>query len=32
VDHHAGKECSTCHLQAHPDEYRKKLLKQGKTG
>ena len=27
VDHYPGRECTTCHLQAHPDEYRPKLLK-----
>ena len=32
VDHHEGKECSTCHLQAPPDEYRPRLLKRGKAG
>jgi hypothetical protein len=32
VDHYAAKECSTCHLQASPDEYRGRLLKHGKAG
>ncbi len=30
VDHHGEKECSTCHLQASPDEYRARLLKRVK--
>jgi hypothetical protein len=32
VDHHAERECSTCHLQAHPDDYRTRLLKHGTAG
>jgi hypothetical protein len=32
VDHHTEKECSTCHLQASPDQYRARLLKRGKAG
>ena len=29
VDHNAGKECSTCHLQADPAQYRARLLRRG---
>lgn len=32
VDHYPTKECSVCHLRAHPEEYRSRLLKQGSTG
>lgn len=32
VDHHAEKECSICHLQATPEEYRARLFKRGKPG
>ena len=32
VDHNAGKECSTCHLQADPEQYRARLLKRGTAG
>jgi len=32
VDHNEEKECSACHLQATPDEYRSRLLKPGKAG
>ena len=31
-DHYEGRECVTCHLQAHPDQYRGRLLKSGKSG
>ena len=27
VDHHAGRECVTCHLQLDPAQYRSRLLK-----
>jgi hypothetical protein len=30
-DHYAGHECSSCHLQARPDEYRARLLKPRET-
>jgi hypothetical protein len=32
VDHYAGRECSSCHLQAQPDQYRARLLKPGRAG
>jgi len=32
VDHYPAKECSTCHLRAHPDDYRPRLLKRGTAG
>ncbi len=32
VDHHDEKECTVCHLQATPEEYRARLLKRGKAG
>jgi hypothetical protein len=32
VDHHDEKECSACHLQATPEEYRPRLLKRGVAG
>jgi hypothetical protein len=32
VDHYAGRECASCHLQASPDEYRARLLKPTKAG
>jgi hypothetical protein len=32
VDHNPARECSSCHLQAAPDQYRARLLKQAKAG
>jgi hypothetical protein len=32
VDHHPDRECTTCHLQANPDQYRAQLLKPAKAG
>ncbi len=32
VDHNTDKECSVCHLQAPPDQYRPRLLKHGMVG
>jgi hypothetical protein len=32
VDHHPERECSSCHLQAPPEEYRAHLLKRAPTG
>jgi hypothetical protein len=32
VDHYPTKQCSTCHLQASPEAYRSRLLKQGRAG
>lgn len=32
VDHYPTKECSRCHLGAHPEDYRPRLLKLGSTG
>jgi len=32
VDHHPERECTTCHLQAEPAEYRSRLLKPAKAG
>jgi hypothetical protein len=32
VDHNPERECSECHLQAPPDKYRARLLKQAKAG
>jgi hypothetical protein len=30
VDHYAGRECATCHVQARPEEYRSRLVRYGK--
>jgi hypothetical protein len=30
-DHYTGRECSSCHLQAHPEDYRARLLKRAET-
>lgn len=32
VDHQVGRECTTCHFQATPEQYRARLLRQGKAG
>jgi len=32
VDHNPKRECSSCHLQAPPDQYRARLLKRGQPG
>jgi hypothetical protein len=32
VDHYRDRECAVCHLQAHPTEYRGRLLKAGHPG
>jgi hypothetical protein len=32
VDHYRDRECTVCHLQAHPSEYRARLLKSGQRG
>jgi hypothetical protein len=32
VDHNPKRECSSCHLQAPPDQYRAQLLKRGQPG
>ncbi|MEO8139943.1 MAG: hypothetical protein ABI742_09860 [Gemmatimonadota bacterium] len=32
VDHYGPRECSECHLQAHPEEYRPRLLRAGVRG
>ena len=32
VDHHPERECTACHLQAEPDQYRSRLLKPAKAG
>jgi hypothetical protein len=32
VDHYRDRECSTCHLQAHPEQYRPALLKRERAG
>lgn len=32
VDHNPGRECTTCHLQSDPPEYRGRLLRRRATG
>lgn len=32
VDHKPGRECTTCHLQSDPQEYRARLLRRRATG
>ena len=32
VDHYPDRQCSVCHLQATPEQYRVRLLKQGRSG
>ena len=31
LDHYPERECATCHLQAHPDDYRPRLLRARST-